>query len=115
MSAEKNCKKNWTALYHTASETKEAMRYYDTAFGKKSVPVNIPELIIDSDKDKLADIIPLLIKEKYIPSGSEFRRLILQGGVRVNEEPLVIDDLDLVLACGDILKIGKKKFLKIIK
>ncbi len=106
-----------TALYHTASETEDAKRYYDTVFGKKSVPENekLPELIIDLDKDKLADIIHLLIKEKYIPSSSEFRRLIQQGGVRINNEVLVMDDLDLVLACGDILKIGKKTFIKIIK
>jgi tyrosyl-tRNA synthetase len=104
-----------TSLYHTTSETEAAINYYNTAFSKKSIPENIPELVIELEKDKLADIIPLLIKEKYLPSSSEFRRLIRQGGVQINEEPLVMDDLDMVLACGDILKIGKKKFLKIIK
>lgn len=104
-----------TSLYHTTSETEEAINYYDTAFGKKSIPESIPEVVIELEKDKLIDIIPLLIKEKYVPSSSEFRRLILQGGVQINEETLVMDDLDLVLACGDIIKIGKKKFLKIIK
>ncbi|WFR59835.1 tyrosine--tRNA ligase [Anaerocolumna sp. AGMB13025] len=104
-----------TSLYHTTSETEEAINYYDTAFGKKSIPESIPEVVIELEKDKLIDIIPLLIKEKYVPSSSEFRRLILQGGVQINEETLVMDDLDLVLACGDIIMIGKKKFLKIIK
>lgn len=104
-----------TSLYHTTSETEEAINYYDTAFSKKSIPESIPEVVIELEKDKLIDIIPLLIKEKYVPSSSEFRRLILQGGVQINEETLVMDDLDLVLACGDIIKIGKKKFLKIIK
>ncbi len=104
-----------TSLYHTPLDVEEAMNYYDTAFGRKSIPDNIPELIIDLDQDKLADIIPLLIRDKYIPSGSEFRRLITQGGVQINKESIVLEDLDMVLVCGDILKIGKKKFLKIIK
>ncbi len=104
-----------TALYHTQIETQEAITYYDTAFGQKSIPENIPELVIELEEDRLKDIIPLLIKEKYIPSSSEFRRLISQGGVRINDEPVVMEDLDTVLACGDILKIGKKKFLRIVK
>ncbi|MGB8454975.1 MAG: tyrosine--tRNA ligase [Anaerocolumna sp.] len=104
-----------TALYHTASETEEAREFYDSAFSNKSIPNNIPELIINLDKDKLVEIIPLLIQDKYIQSGSEFRRLILQEGVQINKETIVIEDLDIVLACGDIIKIGKKKFLKIIK
>lgn len=107
--------KTITALYHSKTETEEAVNYYDTAFRRKSIPENIPELVIELEEDRLIDIIPLLIKGKYIPSSSEFRRLISQGGVRLNEELLVTEDLDLVLACGDILKIGKKKFLKIIK
>ncbi len=104
-----------TALYHTEAETKEAMNYYDTAFGRKSIPENIPELLIELEEDRLGDIISLLVKEKYVQSSSEFRRLILQGGVSINEETVVMEDLDMVLACGDILKIGKKRFLKIIK
>ena len=104
-----------TTLYHTPTDVEEAINYYDTAFGRKSIPDNIPELIIDLDKDKLVDIIPLLVSEKYIPSGSEFRRLIIQGGVQINQESIVLEDLDMVLVCGDVLKVGKKKFIKIIK
>lgn len=104
-----------TELYHGREETLKAINYYNTAFIQKDMPDNIPELIIELEKDRLIDVIPQLIKEKYISSGSEFRRLISQGGVRINEDTLVIEDLDMVLACGDILKIGKKKFAKIIK
>jgi tyrosyl-tRNA synthetase len=73
------------------------------------------QLIIELEKDRIIDIIPLLIREKYVSGESEFRRLISQGEICINEETLVMDDLDMVLACGDILKIGKENFIKIIK
>lgn len=102
-----------TALYHTKEELEEAITYFKTAFEEKNIPDNIPELIIELENDLLKDIIPLLVKEKYVQSNSEFRRLLLQGGIQVNQEKEV--DLDMVLACGDVIKIGKKRFVKIIK
>ena len=64
------------------------------------------------NKDKLIEIIPLLLENGIIKTNSEFRRLVDQGGVKINGEK--IDDLNRVLVSGDVLKIGKKKFIKII-
>ncbi|GAA4652953.1 tyrosine--tRNA ligase [Anaerocolumna aminovalerica] len=107
--------KEITALYHTTHDVEEAIKYYEAAFTKKSIPDIIPDLVLDDNKDLLRDIIPLLVKEKHIQSGSEFRRLLKQGGVQINEEKAEEPDLDMVLACGDVIKIGKKKFVKIVK
>lgn len=102
-----------TGLYHSKDEVEEAITYYEDAFHKGKVPKKIPELIINWEEDLLIDIIGLLKKEKYISSSSEFRRLIKQGGVSINEEKT--DDLEQVLYSEDVIKIGKKKFVKIIK
>jgi tyrosyl-tRNA synthetase len=102
-----------TALYHTEEEVQEAISYYKSAYEEKTIPENIPEIIIELEKDLLKDIIPLLVKENYIRSNSEIRRLLSQGGIQINKEKEV--DLDTVLACGDVIKIGKKRFVKIIK
>lgn len=103
-----------TELYHKDGAA-EAEKYYREAFMNKGIPQSIPELVIDLDKDTLAGIIPKLIEEKYVPSGSEFRRLLSQGGISLNGGVLTMEELDQVLICGDVLKIGKKKFAKIIK
>jgi tyrosyl-tRNA synthetase len=104
-----------TKLYHTEEEVAEAMAFYEAAFQKKSIPDNIPEFVIEWEQDTLGEIIPLLVQEGKVKSGSEFRRLLVGGGVQLNQERLTLDDLETVLACGDVLKIGKKIFLKIIK
>lgn len=99
-----------TALYHCEEEVIEAIKYYESAFSKKSIPDNIPELEIRYDK--LAEMIPQLVQEGLVTSASEFRRLVKQGGVHKNGEK--IEDINIEVLSGDVLKIGKKKFLRLL-
>ena len=98
-----------TGLYHSELEVKEAIEFYDLAFSKKDIPDNIPEINIESNV--LSDLIPMLVKEKFLSSKSEFRRLINQGGVKINQEKLM--DIDFRLKNNDVIKIGKKKFIRV--
>ncbi|MDB2092343.1 tyrosine--tRNA ligase [Clostridium paraputrificum] len=98
-----------TALYHSELEVKEAIEFYDLAFRKKDIPDNIPE--IESESNILMNLIPILVQNNIIPSKSEFKRLIAQGGVRVNQEK--INDMDFKLINNDVIKIGKKKFIRV--
>ena len=98
-----------TALYHSELEVKEDIEFYDLAFRKKDIPDNIPEIELESDI--LMNLIPILVQNNIIPSKSEFKRLIAQGGVRVNQEK--INDMDFKLINNDVIKIGKKKFIRV--
>lgn len=98
-----------TSLYNLEDEVKEAIEFYNTAFSKKEIPDNIPGLICNGEV--LRDIQDLLIKEKFIPSKKEFSRLLEQGGVKLNGNK--INSLDTKIKDKDVLKIGKKKFLKL--
>lgn len=102
-----------TNLYHSESSTQKAYEYYQKAFEQKSIPDNIPKLVIDLEKDMLSDIVILLVENNFVSSNSEFRRLVKQGGISINNEKL--QDMDIVLACGDVIRIGKKKFIEIVK
>ena len=98
-----------TALYHSELEVKEVIEFYDLAFRKKDIPDNIPEIELESDI--LMNLIPILVQNNIIPSKSEFKRLIAQGGLRVNQEK--INDMDFKLINNDVIKIGKKKFIRV--
>ena len=98
-----------TALYHSELEVKEAIEFYDLAFSKKDIPDNIPEIELESNI--LMNLIPILVQNNIISSKSEFKRLIAQGGVRVNQEK--INDMDFKLINNDVIKIGKKKFIRV--
>jgi tyrosyl-tRNA synthetase len=49
-----------------------------------------------------------------VGSNGEARRMISQGGVRINKEK--VDDIHLTLDPGEelVIKVGKRKFLRIV-
>lgn len=107
-----------TGLYHTREETEGAMRYYEAAFGRKGVPENIPTFSMEAKQMMLGELIPVLISRELVKSKSEFLRLIQQGGVQLNGGKLADDGqigtLQIIVRKGDVLKIGKKKFLGLV-
>jgi tyrosyl-tRNA synthetase len=100
-----------TALYHGKKKMLEARAYYDAAFGSGNIPENIPEL--NCPGGTYEGLVPVLIENGFIKSKSELLRLISQGGVRLNGSKAGGDFLSLKAADGDVLKIGKKKFLRV--
>ncbi|MDN4492756.1 tyrosine--tRNA ligase [Ureibacillus aquaedulcis] len=104
-----------TSLYWGEEETKRAMAYFKTAFSNKGIPDEIPELLIEIGAETILDIIPQLVERKLVKSKSEFLRLIKQNGIQLNKERLSEHDLDRVLMSGEVLQIGKKKFIRLIK
>lgn len=53
----------------------------------------------------------LLVKAGLATSNSEARRLLQQGGVKLNQEKVATDTV--VVKSGDLLQVGKRKFAKI--
>lgn len=97
-----------TELYHGEEKTKEAIEFYNKAFSKKEIPDNIKEITVEGNNLNL--IAKNLIEERLVPSKKELIRLVNQKGVKINNE--VVLDLNLEIKSGDVLKIGKKKFVK---
>lgn len=102
-----------TVLYHSQEDVRKAEEYFQAVFQKGELPEDMPVLDVPAENNSLLALTPFLIKGGFIPSGSEFRRLVQQGGVQVNQEKT--DQLDTKLEGEEIvLKIGKKKFVRII-
>lgn len=103
-----------TTLYHSEEEAQSAYEYFIDAFQKKDIPKDIPEIILNKSQLSLLDVVPNLLEEKYIPSASELRRLVKQGGVQLNGEKIL--DMDLIfMEEENVLRIGKKKFVRLIR
>lgn len=102
-----------TGLYHDQVDVEKAKAFFDAAYGKKGIPEQIPELVIEENQDRFLDIIPLIVEQGVVKSNSELRRMIAQGGVKINGE--ILEDLEQVMICGDVLRVGKKCFYKIVK
>jgi len=95
----------------------EAEEDFNLVFKKKGIPDNVEEYIINMDKSKEKKfyLVKLLVASKLAGSNSEARRLIKQGGVRVNDKK--INDPDIEFEIDDInekvIQRGKRHFRKI--
>lgn len=104
-----NLAKEIVKLYHEEEKAIEAENRFKEVFQKGQIPKDIKTVeVLKSD----FDLIDELVKNKLVSSKSEVRRLITQGGVKVNNEKL--DDIKNVnINDTMIVQVGKKKFIKI--
>ncbi|MDR3195352.1 MAG: tyrosine--tRNA ligase [Endomicrobium sp.] len=84
---------------------------FNKVFAKKDIPDNIDEYPVDDIRLKLSE---LLVKSDMAQSKNEARRLIEQGGVKIDSQK-VEDDFAVDFAKSFILQAGKRKFKKIIQ
>ncbi|MBB6632099.1 tyrosine--tRNA ligase [Clostridium algidicarnis] len=95
-------------LYHSEEDSLKAEHHFVHVFQKNQMPEDLePVKITDT-----MNFIEVIVYAKLASSNSEARRLITQGGVRINGEK-VNDFNDVKLKDEDIIQVGKKKFAKI--
>jgi tyrosyl-tRNA synthetase len=91
---------------------KASAEHFERTVQHKEVPADIPEINLPEDKLNVAD---LLVAAKLAASKSEARRLVEQGGIRVNGEPVADVAAEIALSDGLLLQRGKRQFVKIKK
>ena len=108
-----------TELVHGEEEAKKAQEGARALFsGADTSHMPTTELSEeDFDEEGKIDLITLLVKAELVPSRSEGRRAIQQGGVSIDGEKLTdiyhTVEKDAFAGDGIVLKRGKKKFKKI--
>ena len=108
-----------TELVHGEEEAKKAQEGARALFsGADTSHMPTTELSEeDFDEEGKIDLITLLVKAELVPSRSEGRRAIQQGGVSIDGEKLTdiyhTVEKDTFAGDGIVLKRGKKKFKKI--
>jgi len=98
-------------IYHGKNKAEEAKEEWVRVFSKKERPEETIK-IKDSGKDK--KIFDWLFANKLTESKSEGRRLIEQGGLKINGKTVNNFEEKIKFKKGDLIKIGKKKFAEII-
>jgi tyrosyl-tRNA synthetase len=96
-----------------AEIAEKAQEHFVKTIQNKEVPEEIPEKKVKAGEWKLSE---LLNEAWLVKSKGEARRLIAQGGIKVDEE--VSDKAELIVKIGDkpvLLQRGKRQFLRVIK
>jgi tyrosyl-tRNA synthetase len=102
-----------TARYHGDAAARAAEERFDTLHVRRELPDEIEEFAFSADNGEVH--IPALLAEAFGLSRSEGRRLLAQGGVKLDGTELddsrldvPADDLD-----GVVLQVGKRRFKRL--
>ena len=98
--------------FHSQADAQAAEDEFNRRFVKKEVPDDIPEVNIPPMIYKLAD---LVVASGLVTTKGEARRLIEQGGVKLNGEKATSAAAEVDMSANDglILQVGKLKFAKL--
>ena len=103
--------RKFVEMYHSLDSAISAEEEFDKIFINKGIPDDIPELKLDSSEIGILDLIMLA---NFAPSRGEARRLVTQGGVSVDGEKIADPKAVVVVIDGNVLKVGKRKFIKLV-
>jgi tyrosyl-tRNA synthetase len=103
--------------FHGEGSGGGAEEHFNRVIRDRGVPEEIPSWDIDpaAGEDDDAILLPRLIGSGFELSSSEARRLIKQGGVKLDGETLAPDVLELPrqALAGKVLQVGKRRFLSL--
>jgi tyrosyl-tRNA synthetase len=93
-------------------EAEAAEEHFNRLFVRHEPPAEVEEVVVPGDG---AVHLPALLADEFGLSRSEARRLLGQGGVKLDGEPLGAEDLDLdsVRLDGKILQVGKRRHKRV--
>ena len=101
-------------LYHSAGAAQKAEEEFDRIFIEKQVPDSVDAFTLKTSNGAMT-ISDLMVETKLASSKGDARRLIEQGGVTVDGARVAAYNDPLPKKEEFILKVGKRKFLKIVK
>jgi tyrosyl-tRNA synthetase len=101
-----------TARWHGDEGAQEGEAHFTRVVRQGGAPEEVPELRLP--EGDTVHLPALLVDGLGVASTSEARRLIQQGGVKVNGEPAAGVDLPREALAGALLQVGKRKFVRLV-
>ncbi len=95
--------------FHGPEAAREAEAEFVRVFQQRDLPTDMPTFALTAP----LNVVELLVAAGLAPSRNEARRLIAQGGVRLDDRRVESADL-LVPARPAVLRVGRRRFLRLV-
>jgi tyrosyl-tRNA synthetase len=112
MESKKALARELVARFHGADQALLAEEGFTQQFGQKEVPADIP--IVKISVSEPIWICRLLTEAGITASNGEARRLVLQGGVKLDGEKVVDADQEITPRGEIVLQGGKRRFARVV-
>ncbi|MBN8191255.1 tyrosine--tRNA ligase [Bacillus sp. NTK074B] len=98
-------------MYHGKESAEQAENQFKEVFQKGALPDDIP--IARWHGEEAISIVDLLVSLQMQSSKSEARRMIQNGGIRINGEKVLNVQQEVTIANGMVVQVGKRKFKRL--
>jgi tyrosyl-tRNA synthetase len=102
--------KTIVSQFYDQSAADNAAAEFDKVFAKGQLPEDIPEIQIPAEPIMASK---LLIRCKFVSSGSEAKRMIKQGGCTIDSRKISDPNEQITPTDGIIIQLGKRNFAKL--
>jgi len=116
MQAKRKLARQLVAQYHDEDAARMAEDEFSRVFSKGQLPDDMPEVRLTAGDlaDGVISVVALMVKSGLVSSNSEARRLIEQGGVRLDDRRVVEPADQIAPSDGMVLKVGKRRFARVL-
>lgn len=97
--------------FHGQAAAESAKDYFETRYQKRSVPNNIPKHFLPAER---IGICQLLVDLQFVRSRSEAKRLIAQGGVKVDGRIVADVNFEFRATFHHVVKVGKTRIVQVV-
>ena len=112
MNAKKQLAYEIVSRFHGFNKAKEAEEYFTQLFSKKEMPDDMENIEINIENDKIW-ICRLLKELNMVDSNSAAKRLIKQGAVKIDNEKISDENMEILKGFSGVIRAGKKKIKKV--
>lgn len=114
MTVKKELARELVGRYHGSDQGDHAVEEWFRVFSQREVPSEIPELTLTApDGQTGLGLIAALRDAKLVESGGEARRLLTQGAVQVDGQPITSVDASLARGGTYLVKAGKRRYARL--
>ena len=103
--------------YHGTAAADTAMAEFERVFAAGQLPSDLAEVTVPADcldADGSIWVIDLILAAQFASSKAEARRLVRQGGVRLNQQTVADETARIALHGGEVLQVGKRRVAKLM-
>ncbi|MBN2015788.1 tyrosine--tRNA ligase [Candidatus Dojkabacteria bacterium] len=100
-------------MVNDEQQAQKAQEHFEKTVQKGELPEEMEELEYKGETNAL-EFAKLLVEKGFVVSNAEAKRLIQQGGIEVDGKRVDSLDQKLDLKAGSVVKIGKRRFIKIL-
>ncbi|SEM70014.1 tyrosine--tRNA ligase [Lihuaxuella thermophila] len=102
-------------MYHGEAAAQTAEHHFRTVFQKRELPEEMDQVTIQANEleNGRMGVVPLLARLGLVATNGEARRMIRQGGVRIDQEKVTDVHVQVQVKNGLVVQVGRRKFVRV--